>query len=196
MQPDDYLDFVHKIDHSPLEPNPALGAALEKLAGPQAHPHQRHAQARRRGDEAAGDPPSFRGCVRYCRRRSRSQAAAAGLQSFSCAPRRRSGEGGDVRGPGAQSRNAARARHDHGAGGAGSKFWSSKQVWAYIRDNDVPYNALHDRGFISIGCEPCTRPTNPGQHERAGAGGGKRKRRRNAGSTPETSLRGESQLVI
>lgn len=47
-------------------------------------------------------------------------------------------------------------------------FWSSKQVWAYIRDNELPYNALHDRGFISIGCEPCTRPTNPGQHERAG----------------------------
>ncbi len=46
--------------------------------------------------------------------------------------------------------------------------WTSKQVWAYIRDHDVPYNALHDRGFISIGCEPCTRPTNPGQHERAG----------------------------
>jgi len=47
-------------------------------------------------------------------------------------------------------------------------FWTSKQVWAYIRDNDVPYNALHDRGFVSIGCEPCTRPVNPGQHERAG----------------------------
>jgi phosphoadenosine phosphosulfate reductase len=47
-------------------------------------------------------------------------------------------------------------------------FWSSKQVWAYISDHEVPYNALHDRGFISIGCEPCTRPTNPGQHERAG----------------------------
>lgn len=47
-------------------------------------------------------------------------------------------------------------------------FWSSKQVWSYIRDHEVPYNALHDRGFISIGCEPCTRPTNPGQHERAG----------------------------
>jgi phosphoadenosine phosphosulfate reductase len=46
--------------------------------------------------------------------------------------------------------------------------WSSKQVWAYIREHDVPYNALHDRGFISIGCEPCTRPVNPGQHERAG----------------------------
>src|SRR5687768_599430 len=47
-------------------------------------------------------------------------------------------------------------------------FWTSQQVWAYIRDHEVPYNALHDRGFISIGCEPCTRPTNPGQHERAG----------------------------
>jgi len=46
--------------------------------------------------------------------------------------------------------------------------WSSKEVWAYIRENDVPYNPLHDRGFVSIGCEPCTRPVNPGQHEREG----------------------------
>ncbi len=46
--------------------------------------------------------------------------------------------------------------------------WTSKQVWNYIRENNVPYNALHDEGFISIGCEPCTRPTGPGQHEREG----------------------------
>lgn len=46
--------------------------------------------------------------------------------------------------------------------------WTSKQVWAYIAEHAVPHNALHDRGFISIGCEPCTRPTNPGEHERAG----------------------------
>ena len=46
--------------------------------------------------------------------------------------------------------------------------WSSKQVWQYIREHDVPYNALHDRGFASIGCDPCTRPINPGQHEREG----------------------------
>jgi phosphoadenosine phosphosulfate reductase len=46
--------------------------------------------------------------------------------------------------------------------------WTSHQVWAYIREHDVPYNALHDRGFVSIGCEPCTRPVNPGQHEREG----------------------------
>lgn len=46
--------------------------------------------------------------------------------------------------------------------------WSSQRVWQYIRDNGVPYNALHDRGFVSIGCEPCTRPIGPGQHEREG----------------------------
>ena len=46
--------------------------------------------------------------------------------------------------------------------------WTSKQVWAYIREHEVPYNALHERGFFSIGCEPCTRPINPGQHEREG----------------------------
>jgi phosphoadenosine phosphosulfate reductase len=46
--------------------------------------------------------------------------------------------------------------------------WSSAQVWRYIREHDVPHNELHARGFISIGCEPCTRPTHPGEHERAG----------------------------
>jgi len=46
--------------------------------------------------------------------------------------------------------------------------WSSEQVWQYIRDNDVPYNPLHDQGFVSIGCEPCTKPIGPGQHEREG----------------------------
>jgi phosphoadenosine phosphosulfate reductase len=46
--------------------------------------------------------------------------------------------------------------------------WSSGQVWRYIRENEVPFNALHERGFISIGCEPCTRPILPGQHEREG----------------------------
>ncbi|MGH8120919.1 MAG: phosphoadenylyl-sulfate reductase [Gammaproteobacteria bacterium] len=47
-------------------------------------------------------------------------------------------------------------------------FWTSAQVWQYIRENDVPYNELHNRGFISIGCEPCTRPVLPNQHEREG----------------------------
>ncbi|OOV86361.1 phosphoadenylyl-sulfate reductase [Oceanospirillum linum] len=46
--------------------------------------------------------------------------------------------------------------------------WSSQQVWEYIRMFDVPYNPLHERGFTSIGCEPCTRPVLPNQHEREG----------------------------
>lgn len=46
--------------------------------------------------------------------------------------------------------------------------WSSQQVWEYIRMFDVPYNLLHEQGFISIGCEPCTRPVLPNQHEREG----------------------------
>ncbi len=46
--------------------------------------------------------------------------------------------------------------------------WSSAQVWEYIRSNDVPYNELHERGYVSIGCEPCTRPVLPNQHEREG----------------------------
>ena len=46
--------------------------------------------------------------------------------------------------------------------------WTSSQVWKYIRFNQVPFNKLHKKGFISIGCEPCTMPVLPGQHEREG----------------------------
>lgn len=46
--------------------------------------------------------------------------------------------------------------------------WSEDDVWQYIRDNKVPYNALHDQGFPSIGCAPCTRAVQPGEDVRAG----------------------------
>jgi phosphoadenosine phosphosulfate reductase len=46
--------------------------------------------------------------------------------------------------------------------------WSEQDVWNYIRANDVPYNALHDQGFPSIGCAPCTRAVQPGEDVRAG----------------------------
>lgn len=45
---------------------------------------------------------------------------------------------------------------------------SLSDVWTYLRDEQVPYNQLHDQGYISIGCEPCTRQPRPGEHERAG----------------------------
>ena len=47
-------------------------------------------------------------------------------------------------------------------------YWSKDDVWDYIKRHDVPYNDLHDRGFVSIGCEPCTRAIEPGDDERAG----------------------------
>ncbi len=46
--------------------------------------------------------------------------------------------------------------------------WSEDEVWAVIRANDIPYNALHDQGYRSIGCAPCTRPTVAGEDLRAG----------------------------
>ncbi|MGO1233719.1 MAG: phosphoadenylyl-sulfate reductase [Marinobacter sp.] len=46
--------------------------------------------------------------------------------------------------------------------------WTSKDVWDYIRMTEAPYNELHEKGFVSIGCQPCTRPVLPGQHEREG----------------------------
>jgi phosphoadenosine phosphosulfate reductase len=46
--------------------------------------------------------------------------------------------------------------------------WSSAEVWFYIRAYEVPFNPLHEKGFVSIGCEPCTRPVLPNQHEREG----------------------------
>jgi phosphoadenosine phosphosulfate reductase len=46
--------------------------------------------------------------------------------------------------------------------------WTHKDVWAFIVKHNVPYNSLHDRGYASIGCWPCTRPTLPGEEKRAG----------------------------
>ena len=46
--------------------------------------------------------------------------------------------------------------------------WTNDDVWAYIKMHDVPYNALHDRGYPSIGCAPCTRAVKPGEDLRAG----------------------------
>jgi len=46
--------------------------------------------------------------------------------------------------------------------------WSNKEVWAYIREYDVPYNKLHDQFYPSLGCAPCTRSITPGEDIRAG----------------------------
>ncbi len=53
--------------------------------------------------------------------------------------------------------------------------WTKKDVWTYIVENNIPYNPLHDVGYPSIGCWPCTRPVSDGQDERAGRWAGKSK---------------------
>jgi phosphoadenosine phosphosulfate reductase len=74
--------------------------------------------------------------------------------------------------------NARKAEYDYKFGLV--KFnplasWTWEQVWAYIRDHDVPYNPLHDRNYPSIGCEKCTNPVMPGEDPRAGRWSGQQK---------------------
>jgi phosphoadenosine phosphosulfate reductase len=54
--------------------------------------------------------------------------------------------------------------------------WTKRDVWEFITKNDVPYNPLHDRGYPSIGCWPCTAPVGDGEDERAGRWAGKVKK--------------------
>ena len=53
--------------------------------------------------------------------------------------------------------------------------WTNRDVWRYIWRHGIPYNPLHDQGYPSIGCRPCTRPVAPGQDERAGRWAGQAK---------------------
>jgi phosphoadenosine phosphosulfate reductase len=46
--------------------------------------------------------------------------------------------------------------------------WTETEIWHYIHEHDLPYNALHDRHYPSIGCWPCTKPVKPGEELRAG----------------------------
>jgi len=65
--------------------------------------------------------------------------------------------------------------------------WDEKRVWAYIVANEIPYNPLHDTGYRSIGCIPCTRPTSPEEEERAGRWAGSDKL--------ECGIHGNTRLV-
>ncbi len=53
--------------------------------------------------------------------------------------------------------------------------WTHRDVWAYVMANKVPYNPLHDQGYPSIGCAPCTKAVVPGSEERAGRWAGQAK---------------------
>jgi phosphoadenosine phosphosulfate reductase len=46
--------------------------------------------------------------------------------------------------------------------------WTEEQLWAFIKEKNIPYNTLHDQGFPSIGCQPCTRAVQADEDLRAG----------------------------
>jgi len=84
--------------------------------------------------------------------------------------------------------------------------WNAKQVWRYIHDHDVPYNALHDQDYPSIGCMQCTRAVGPGEDPRAGRWAGFAKTEcglhviepagTSSNGTPDALVRGGSATVL
>ena len=82
LRADDYLHYVHLIDHSPLEANPPLGAAIEKLPGRKLILTNGSRDHAAQGAGAARDHAAFRGRVRHRRRRSRAEAGGAHLSQL------------------------------------------------------------------------------------------------------------------
>ena len=66
--------------------------------------------------------------------------------------------------------------------------WSEKEVWAYIKANNVPYNELHDKHYPSIGCAPCTRAISMGEDVRSGRWWWENPENRECGLHPATPL--------
>ena len=97
------------------------------------------------------------------------------------------------------TRNELSVQEDDAAHGM-QKFnpladWSEQDVWDYIRSHQVPYNALHDRGYPSIGCEPCTRAIQPGEDIRAGRWWWESADQKECGLHVVTNADGTTQLV-
>jgi phosphoadenosine phosphosulfate reductase len=107
--------------------------------------------------------PALRRLCCHVRKVAPLERALAGVGAWATGLRR---DGGRARG------GTARAELDP-AHGAILKLnpladWTREQVWAYVRSHRLPVNPLYERGYTSIGCAPCTRPTRPGEDERAG----------------------------
>ena len=109
---DDYLAYVHQIDHSPLQPNPAMGAAIAKLPGRKLILTNGSTEHADKVLERLGIGAHFEAVFDIIAAELEPKPAPQTYQKF------QSPDVGDVRGSGAQSRGAAPARHDHGAGGA------------------------------------------------------------------------------
>jgi phosphoadenosine phosphosulfate reductase len=73
--------------------------------------------------------------------------------------------------------------------------WTKRDVWAYLKENDIPHNPLYDLGYASIGCAPCTRVVFPGEDERAGRWSGTGKIECGI-QAPEAEVGGSVQLEL
>jgi len=124
-----YLDYVHDIDHSPLEPDPALGAAIAELPGRKlilTNGTRAHADAVLSRLEIN---PHFEDVFGIIEAEFEPKPSSQTYERFIARHGHRSFAGGDVRGSRAQPGGAAPLRHDDGAGGAGGQQRAGRQPW-------------------------------------------------------------------
>ena len=107
--------------------------------------------------------PSLRMLCCHVRKVAPLDAALAGLDAWATGLRR-------VGGPARADTRKVELDADHGGIVKLNPLadWTREQVWEHVRANRLPVNALYERGYSSIGCAPCTRPTRPAEDERAG----------------------------
>jgi phosphoadenosine phosphosulfate reductase len=121
------------------------------------------AMVARHGPNLFRKDPALRRLCCHVRKVAPLERALAGLGAWSTGLRR---DGGRARA------GTPKAELDAARGGILKlnplADWTREQVWAYLRSHRVPVNPLYERGYTSIGCAPCTRPTAPGEDERAG----------------------------
>jgi thioredoxin-dependent adenylylsulfate APS reductase len=121
------------------------------------------AMVARHGPNLFHKDPALRRLCCHVRKVAPLDRALAGVEAWSTGLRR---DGGPARA------GTPKAELDEAHGGIVKlnplADWTREQVWAYVRAHRLPVNPLYEQGYTSIGCAPCTRPTRPGEDERAG----------------------------
>ena len=121
------------------------------------------AMVARHGPNLFHKDPALRRLCCHVRKVAPLDRALAGVEAWSTGLRR---DGGRARG------GIGKAERDDAHGGILKlnplADWTRDQVWAYVRSHRLPVSSLYAQGYTSIGCAPCTRPTRPGEDERAG----------------------------
>jgi thioredoxin-dependent adenylylsulfate APS reductase len=137
-----------------------LGLEVEVVAP---DPADVAAMVARHGPNLFHKDPALRRLCCHVRKVAPLRRALATYEAWSTGLRR---DGGQARG------SIAKAERDDAHGGILKlnplADWTREQVWAYVRSHRLPVSSLYDKGYTSIGCAPCTRPTRPGEDERAG----------------------------